>query len=146
MLYFDTSFIAPLIRAEATSSSIKNFFRQQTAGDLAISHWVRIEFSSLIARDVRMGLIPPQAALDFDLQFEATTEQAFEVVLPNADDFDLCKFYLQRFETGLRAGDALHLAIGHNRRMRTIYSLDKKLLRAGRLLGLPVESGIRARS
>jgi hypothetical protein len=42
----------------------------------------------------------------------------------------------------LRAGDALHLAIAGNRQAAAIYSLDKGLLMAGRLLDLPVSMGI----
>jgi predicted nucleic acid-binding protein len=44
----------------------------------------------------------------------------------------------------LRAGDALHLAIAANRHAAAIYSLDKRLLRAGEILGLPVSAGISA--
>jgi len=66
MLYFDTSFITPIFRKEATSTSIEHFLQQQTAGELAISHWTRVEFSSVLARDVRMGVIEPQAAIDLD--------------------------------------------------------------------------------
>jgi predicted nucleic acid-binding protein len=43
----------------------------------------------------------------------------------------------------LRAGDALHLAVAKNHRGEAVYSLDKTLLKAGRLLGLPVSTGIR---
>jgi predicted nucleic acid-binding protein len=69
--------------------------------------------------------------------------QSFEIILPNAHDFDLCRDYLLRFETGLRVGDAMHLAIAGNHQARAFYSLDKKLLKAGRLLGLPMDAGIR---
>jgi predicted nucleic acid-binding protein len=50
---------------------------------------------------------------------------------------------LRQHKLGLRAGDALHLAIARNRRADTIYSLDKTMLKAGRGLGLPLSSGIR---
>jgi hypothetical protein len=53
----------------------------------------------------------------------------------------LSESYVENFETGLRAGDALHLAIAANRRAETFYSLDRTLLRAGRLLDLPISSG-----
>jgi uncharacterized protein len=46
--------------------------------------------------------------------------------------------------TGLRAGDALHLAIAANNKARTIYSLDRTFVQAGKILGLPVQRGIRA--
>jgi hypothetical protein len=43
-----------------------------------------------------------------------------------------------------RAGEALHLAVADNHRATVIYSLDKTLLKAGKILGLPVSTGIRA--
>jgi uncharacterized protein len=63
--------------------------------------------------------------------------------LPSADDFNLAKRFLQQYRTGLRAGDALHLAIARNHGARAIYSLDKTLGSAGRKLRLRVRTGIR---
>lgn len=143
MLYFDTSFLAPLILQESTSAKIENFMTGLPAGELAISHWTRVEFSSLLAREVRMGGLDGQAARDADVQFETIVTESFVVLLPNAADFDLAKEYLGIHETGLRAGDALHLAIAKNRRAKEIYSLDKTLLKAGNMLGLAVNAGIR---
>ncbi len=42
----------------------------------------------------------------------------------------------------MRVGDAFHLAIASNHNASTFYTLDKKLLRAGKLLGLPVAAGL----
>jgi NADP-dependent 3-hydroxy acid dehydrogenase YdfG len=69
--------------------------------------------------------------------------ESFAVLLPNVEDFDLARRYLNRFETGLRAGDALHLAIASNHQVAAIYSLDRTLLAAGKMLALPVSRGIR---
>jgi predicted nucleic acid-binding protein len=55
MPYFDTSFLAPLILEEASSAKIEAFFARLPAGELVVSHWTRVEFASLIAREVRMG-------------------------------------------------------------------------------------------
>ena len=143
MLYFDTSFLAPLIIPEATSDRITAFVRRLPAEEFAVSHWTRVEFSSLIAREVRMHGLDIQAAARADARFEAMVEESFLVLLPNAEDFGLAKQYLARFETGLRAGDALHLSIAHNHRASMIYSLDKTLLGAGKILNLPVSTGIR---
>ncbi len=142
MLYFDTSFLAPLILEEATSARIERFMTRLPAGDLAVSHWTRVEFSSLLARQVRMGDLKRRAAEAADAQFEAIVAESFLVLLPDADDYNLAKEYLGHYRTGLRAGDALHDAIAHNRRMEAIYSLDKTLLAAGRTLGLPMSAGI----
>lgn len=142
MLYFDTSFLVPLVLPEATSDRIAAFIRELNIEQLAVSHWTRIEFSSLIAREVRMGGLDARAAAQADARFEVMVDDSFAVLLSNADDFNLAKQYLGRFETGLRAGDAFHLAIASNHRAETIYSLDKMLLKAGGTLGLPVSMGI----
>ena len=145
MLYFDTSFLAPLIIPEATSGKVAAFVRRLPAEEFTVSHWTRVEFSSLIAREVRMGGLDVQAATRADARFEAMVEESFSVLLPNADDFGLAKRYLGRFETRLWAGDALHLAVAKNHRASVIYSLDKTLLEAGKILELPVSIGIRTK-
>jgi uncharacterized protein len=142
VLYFDTSFLAPLILPESTSDKIMEFVRGLSVEEQAVSHWTRIEFSSLIVRKVRVGDLDAGGAARADARFEAMVEEYFAVVLPNADDFGLARRYLARFETGLRAGDALHLAIASNRRAAAVYTLDNGLLKAGRVLDLPVRSGI----
>ena len=143
MLYFDTSFLAPLIFPEATSQKIARFVRRLAVEEFTVSHWTRVEFSSLIAREVRIGGLDVQAASMADAQFEAMLQESFSILLPKSDDFDLAKHFLGRFETGLRAGDALHLAVANNHRAAAIYSLDKKLVKAGKILGLPVRMAVR---
>jgi predicted nucleic acid-binding protein len=142
MHYFDTSFLVPLILPEPTSEKIQHFLGRKRTEDLAISHWTCSEFASVLALKVRMGKLNRRAALDADAQFHAIVAESFIMLLPTAEDFDLCRRYLLGFKTGLRAGDALHLAIAHNHRASTIYTLDKTLLKAGKRLGLPVKAGI----
>jgi predicted nucleic acid-binding protein len=143
MLYFDTSFLVPLVLPEATSDRIAKFIQGLSAGQPTISHWTRVEFASLLAREVRMGGLDGRAARDADDRFEAVVAESFVVLLPDAGDFDLAREYVAHFETGLRAGDALHLAIAKNNRATAIYSLDRTMLKAGKRLGLPVSAGIR---
>ena len=140
--YFDTSFLAPLILEEATSAAVERFLAGLPVESLAISHWTRVEFSSLLAREVRMGAMDPRIALDADQQFEAIIGESFAVFVPAVDDLELAKRYLAEPRTGLRAGDALHLAIASNNGAEAVYSLDKTLLRAGKTIGLPVRAGI----
>jgi predicted nucleic acid-binding protein len=142
MLYFDTSFLAPLILEESTSAAVERFLAKLPAEALAISHWTRVEFSSLLAREVRMGGMAPDLAREADDQFEAIVAESFLVLTPTVDDYESAKRYLAEPGTGLRAGDALHLAIGHNHRAEAIYSLDKRLLAAGKRLGLPISAGV----
>jgi predicted nucleic acid-binding protein len=145
VLYFDTSFLAPLILPELTSDKVAAFVRRLPVGQLEVSQWTRVEFSSLIARKVRMGELDVDEAARADDRFEAMLAESFAVVLPDVADFALAKRYLRKFETGLRAGDALHLAIANNHHATAVYSLDKKLLAAGKILNLPVSAAIRTR-
>jgi uncharacterized protein len=143
--YFDTSFLAPLVKGEPTSGAITHFFNKAERLGPMTSHWTRAEFSSLIARDVRMKATDANTAARVESRFESLLSMSFNLLMPTLEDIELCKRYLQHYDSGLRAGDALHLAIARNNKAHAIYSLDDKMIRAGKLLGLPVSRGIRAR-
>lgn len=143
MHYFDTSFLAPLILPEATSEAISAFVAGLPVETLAISQWTRVEFASLLGREARMGAMKAADMARAEARFEAMVALSFIVLLPSAADYELARRYLRRFETGLRAGDALHLAIAANQGVETIYSLDKTMVKAARGVGLPVNTGIR---
>ena len=142
MRYFDTSFLAPLILHEATSETITHFFEDLPTESRAISHWTRVEFASILARDIRMNILDEKAAKIANFKFESLIDSSFAILLPNRYDFNRAREYIEYFETGLRPGDALHLAIAGNRDANAIYSLDKSFIAAGKLLGLPATAGI----
>ena len=77
MLYFDTSFHAPLVLPESTSDKIAAFVRRLPVEELTVSHWTRVEFSSLIARDVRMSVLDAAAGARADARFEAMVDASF---------------------------------------------------------------------
>ena len=143
MLYFDTSFLAPLILEEATSAKIEACFAKLPAGDLYVSHWTRVEFSSLIAREVRMGGLAESHALLAIAQFDELVVDSFQVLAPSVADYELAKAYIQHFATKLRAGDAMHLAIASNNGAKTLYTLDEGLLNAAKLMKVRSSRGIK---
>lgn len=144
MLYFDTSFLAPLILEEATSDDVEAFFLDLPPGQLQVSHWTRVEFASLVAREVRVGgLAEAEARLTMD-QFDEMVAASCQVVVPGAADYELAKSYIQHFATKLRAGDALHLAIASNHGAKMLCTLDEGLLAAAWLLKIPATKGIKA--
>lgn len=143
MRYFDTSFLAPLVREEKASSRVARFMAGLPTGALAVSHWTEVEFASLVAREVRIGGLANDEAREANALFEDMISQSFVVLLPNAEDYRLARDYLHDYATGLRAGDALHLAIAANHRAEAIYSLDKSMIKSGKRLGLPMNVGIR---
>lgn len=143
MLYLDTSFAAPLFLPEESSARVIAFVRRLPVHEIAVSHWTTVEFSSLLARKVRGKELNAEEAALAESGFEAAVGKSFAIFLPDGDDFAVARRYVRRLETGLRAPDALHLAIAANRGASAIYSLDKKLVAVGRILGLPVKQGVR---
>lgn len=143
MLYFDTSFLAPLILEEATSAKIEAFFAKLPVGELYVSHWTRVEFASLIAREVRMGGLAESDALLAIGQFDEMMTESFQILAPGVADYELAKAYIQYFATKLRAGDALHLAIASNNGAKMFYTLDDGLLNAAKLMKVHASRGIK---
>jgi predicted nucleic acid-binding protein len=133
----------PLVRLESTTGEIERFLRRHEQAKLSTSQWTRVEFCSGIARDVRMRVLTAGEAAIAIADFESKMSPAFAMFSVTAAECELARDYLQQYETGLRAGDALHLAVARNNNAQAIYSLDDKMIRAGRLLGLPVSRGIR---
>ena len=143
MLYFDTSFLAPLILQESSSTKIEAFFAKLKADELYVSHWTRVEFASLIAREVRMGALAAPDALLAIAQFDDLVTESFQVLAPAVADYELAKAFIQHFATKLRAGDALHLAIASNQGAKSLYTLDAGLLNAAKLLKVHASRGIK---
>lgn len=134
-----------MVIPEATSANVVAVLREIDPAELTASEWTRVEFYSVLAREVRMQSLDAPDALEACSRFETLLAGSFDIVLPDRTHFGLCVEFLSRFDTGLRVGDALHLAIAANRSASAIYTLDKGLISASKILGLPVKSGIRAR-
>lgn len=141
MIYLDTSFIAPLYIREATSEAVEAILLNIPTPELAISHWTIVEFSSLLSRRVRMGELSAALMQTVMQSFQEDADQALGRVTVTAADFQLASELILQWETGLRAGDALHLAIAQNAHANRILSLDRGLIQAAQQLGIPADSG-----
>ena len=141
MHYFDTSFIVPLILHEPNTDSIVRFVGSLPPDELTISEWTQLEFVSVISREVRMGHLSARDARIEILRFNAMVESSFKKLSLMSSDIVQARRYLVQFSTNLRTGDSLHLAIASNHGATEIYSLDKKMIQAGQMLGLPIGGG-----
>lgn len=143
MLYFDTSFLVPLLLPEKTSEKIEAYFHHLPIDQtLVTSQWTRVEFASVLSRLVRMGELSKETAGLCHERFSLLLVENFQTVLPEIEDFDLTWHYLTRLDSSLRAGDALHLAIASNMVVDQIITLDEGMIKAGNVLELPVDRGI----
>lgn len=144
MIYLDTSFLTPLFRTEPVSKQIEDFLAARSPGTLAISHWTRVEFASVMAREVRMKTLHAEAARKLIEGFDALVDESLHVLIPATADFDLARNFVVEFETQLRGPDALHLAIASNNGIEEILTLDDGLIYAARKLKLKARRGIRS--
>ncbi|MEX0405073.1 type II toxin-antitoxin system VapC family toxin [Aquibium sp. LZ166] len=140
--YLDTSDLAPLFLPEANSEAVAEFVRALPAGALATSHWTRVEFSSLLARQRRMKIMSLDQTDSAEAMFDRLVAHSFRLFPTLVADQLAAIEMLRRSETALRAPDALHLAIARNRECVKILSLDKSMIREGRLLGIQIGPGI----
>lgn len=138
MIYLDTSALAPLVIAEAESDAMEARLRRIKPGELVTSQWAQVEMASLVARKLRMNELTEAQAEAVRHQFSLVLDESFELLTPDRTDYATASEYLAVPRTGLRAGDALHLAVAANRGMKGILTQDRGFLKAGKLLGLPV--------
>lgn len=130
MRYCDSSFIAPLLLTEATSEAVEDFIAALGPGGATVSEWTLLEISGVLARQVRMQTMRPISADRAVARLDELADSSLNVVTPQAADYRLARDYLRQYQTALRGGDALHLAIAANHQAEAIYTLDQGMLRA----------------
>lgn len=143
MVYLDTSFLAPLVIAEDTSDAVEAYLLKMAPGDLVTSLWTRVELASLISRKQRMGELSEVQAAGVRAEFTRTLSESFEMLTPSPADYSMAEELLAHHKTGLRAGDALHLAVASNQGGLEVLTLDQGLIKAAKQLGLKAKTGIR---
>lgn len=139
MLYLDTSVLIPLLVREAVSDEVRNWFESLPQSELTISDWTYAEFVSAIGLKVRMRELSKDIAKDTIRAFRRLADESFVMLTPAKADFLLSSQFLERFELGLRAADALHLAIAANHGAKRLYSLDRTLIKGAEKLKIKAQ-------
>ncbi len=111
MIYLDTSFLALFYIQEATSTAIETILLNIPTHKLAISDWTTVEFASLVSRRVRTSELSPEQMEAVMRSFQEDATQSYTVFTVATADFILAAELIQRWETGLRAADALHQSL-----------------------------------
>ncbi|MFZ3233904.1 MAG: type II toxin-antitoxin system VapC family toxin [Stellaceae bacterium] len=135
--YLDTSVLLPTLIAEPTTEAVYDCLG---AGEqeLLISDFAAAEVAAALSRLVRMALLSATDASARLADFDAWRAAMSLPVDIGASDARLAYIYVRRFDLGLRAPDALHLATAR-RLDATLITLDRRLATAAQEMGIPVK-------
>jgi len=134
--YVDTAVVVAALTVEPGTSRAQAWIAAQTSDDLLISDWVIAEFSSALSIKLRTGQIDVQlraAALAALSRFRLNR---FAVLPVTPGNFRTAAAFADRHDLGLKASDALHLAIA-SEHGATLCSFDRRLIAAGPALAIP---------
>jgi uncharacterized protein len=136
-VYLDTSVLLPTLIAEPTTEAVYDCLGAADQ-ELLISDFAAAELASALSRLVHMDLLTDTDASARLADFDAWRAAMSSPVDIASSDARLSYIYVRRFDLGLRAPDALHLAIAR-RLDATLVTLDQRLATAARELGVAVE-------
>jgi len=125
-IYVDVSVWIALLSNEATSPVLKSWLESET-GVLLTSRWSVVELSSALSIKVRRMEFPQEQALALAGRFDALVSAQVRLVPVASADYDHAAAMCRNAGSGLRAGDALHLAVASRARASHLITLDKNM-------------------
>ncbi len=135
MHYLDTSLLVAALTNEPMTGSAQRWLAEQPAGSMAISDWVVTEFSAALSMKLREKRIGTVDRADILSAFARLIEESLQVWPVTRGAYRTAARFADRHTSGLRAGDALHLAISAERGA-PICTLDRAMIAAARTLGV----------
>ncbi len=137
MDYLDTSVLVAALTNETATEAVQSWLAARPVNDLRVSDWVATEFSSALSIKMRMGALDIEQRADALAYFRQLISVSLTILPIEASHFRTAARLTDQHQLGLRAGDALHLAIATEAGAR-LCTLDRRLAEAGREVGASV--------
>ena len=135
MLYLDTSLLIAALTNEAETLQMQRWLVEQDPDELVTSDWVATEFSAALSIKLRTGGIEAHHRAGALTMFTRLCNDNLTVLPVSRLQFHTAARFADQYALGLRAGDALHLAVCAERGA-TICTLDRRLSEAASALGI----------
>lgn len=133
-LYLDTSVVVSLITGEASAERVRQWLGARSEQELSISPWVTTEVSSALSLKIRTGQLTDADRNSALRAYRTMAADSLVMLEVPAAAFPNAARLADHQALGLRAGDALHLAIALEHGAELV-TLDRKLFEAGPALG-----------
>lgn len=133
MIYVDTSVFVSLLTREEKTHDINHWYTNCTQ-TLASSEWCITEFASALALKQRTGQLDQASSDTAWEQFQLLCKRDLTLLPVASAHFYKAAMSVLNTSLGLRAGDALHLAVALEYTTQGIVSLDAGLLKNAKKL------------
>jgi len=134
-VYLDASALAPIFLDDPFSDRVEGFLNGEP--DVVVSDFAAAEFASVVSRQARMRLISEAEARSAFTAFDAWAASTAGRATTEASDVRRAEAFVRRLDLGLRAPDAIHIAIAL-RLGADLLTFDLRMADAARLLGLDI--------
>lgn len=133
-VYVDTSVWVALLAREAPAPALNLWLADAPA--LCCANWAELELASSLGIKHRRGELSLVAARRICDVFASMMVYQVQQLPVQADDMTLARSLCMDMGRGLRAGDALHLAVAMRLQCSHFFSLDHTLNRNAEVAGL----------
>jgi len=134
MFYPDTSILVAALTNEVETLRMQAWLVDQEAVGSAISVWVTTEVAAALSMKLRRGDVHDEERTAALAAFAHLAAPPFTMLPITHRQFELAAELVNHSPMGLRAGDALHLAIAADAGI-TLATLDRRQAEAGAALG-----------
>ncbi len=135
MLYLDTSVLVSALTHEPRTAEMQQWLGMQPVDQLVISDWVITEFSAALSMKLRTKQLTPEHRAAILSMFTQLRLESFHTLSVEAADFHAAAKMSDHYHSGLRSGDALHLAIVANHGAQ-LCTLDRQLSEVADAMGV----------
>lgn len=139
MVYLDTSVVVALLILEPKTADVKTWFAGLDETPIS-SDWLLAEFASAVSIKVRRGDLDERGAKAAAREFDVLAESGLRLIPISRAAFRDAASLTRQHKHGLRAGDALHLAVAQEAGVKSVATLDEVMRVNAKRLKLEIET------